>query len=315
MNYLKNVIDTVNDGLRRTSPPFVRSFLDNYGNIPIKNITICKKPIQKTFDAVINIISMGQWKTAKENLNYDNLYHLFMILELVEGTIILLEKNQVINIELKDEYIPDEQTKCVSVEYIPSSKTINNLINNAVEKYGENRIFLYDGTFANCQRFLTDLLVASDIIKPTKQYEALERSPSGFIPTSHFGIIGKENNSDRVYQFINQDTITLFNQMPQITGKIVRGVTDIATIFDRILYGTGKHLGGKSEIQAVIFDNDSWTPIKARKWLKSKDLQPIKKVHDISPEQFSYRICDPDNFDNFITKDTNKGIQLIIGFF
>lgn len=242
-NILTNLIDIFKNGpIRKNAPPAFRKLLETSGNVPITTITICKEPIQKKLDSILNIISMGSWNQAKDDLSYDDMFHLFMILEMADNSIIRLEKNQVLSIAYVPDYKPNENTKCINIEnYKKYSMTINKMMDNAINKYGNDRIYLYDGAFNNCQRFLSDLLLASGIIHPTKQFEASEPTEVGFVPTISFGTIGNKNEDDIVYEFINQDVITLFNKMPQLTRFISKGVTDIGGIFDKVLYGSSKN--------------------------------------------------------------------------
>lgn len=68
-----------------------------------------------------------------------------------------------------------------------------------------------------------------------------------------------------------------------------------------------------SEIQSVIFNSKKFSTEKARAWLKSNGLKPIKRV-DRTTNSIRYRIKSPGSFKRFITRKTKKGISFVIGF-
>ena len=63
-NRIKNLIT---NPIRLNSPTYYRSFLENYGNIKIKEILICKTPIQSTFNIILNAVSFGSGRKQKKN--------------------------------------------------------------------------------------------------------------------------------------------------------------------------------------------------------------------------------------------------------
>jgi len=68
-----------------------------------------------------------------------------------------------------------------------------------------------------------------------------------------------------------------------------------------------------SDIQSVIFDKKYYSCYTARKWLKKKNLKPIKRV-DKTNKYLRYRINSPNKYKSFTTKSTNDNLKLIIGF-
>lgn len=68
-----------------------------------------------------------------------------------------------------------------------------------------------------------------------------------------------------------------------------------------------------SKIQAVLFDKDMYNTSKARYWMKSHDIQPIKRVHE-TKRYYRYRINDPKDFNRFRTKLIDSGVKFIFGY-
>jgi hypothetical protein len=70
-----------------------------------------------------------------------------------------------------------------------------------------------------------------------------------------------------------------------------------------------------SDIQAVLFSVDKWTPTTALEWLKKHGLKNIKGVEE-TEHYLRYRILEPTYFRSFITKKHPEiGIDYILGFY
>ena len=66
------------------------------------------------------------------------------------------------------------------------------------------------------------------------------------------------------------------------------------------------------EIQAVYFDITIWDAASSRKWLKSHNLVPIKRMR-IEGTHRRYRIQNPNKYRSFITKKLPGGVYLVLG--
>lgn len=111
---------------------------------------------------------------------------------------------------------------------------------------------------------------------------------------------------------INKDTPTTWNEL---TKQDIKNAMKEKKQTGRI-----KQFGGirsnkeASNIHSVVFDKNFWTAEQARKWLSQKNLTPIKRVHK-TINTIRYRIVDPKEFKNFITKKLPNHINLVIGFY
>ena len=65
-------------------------------------------------------------------------------------------------------------------------------------------------------------------------------------------------------------------------------------------------------LQSVMFEKDRWKTITARRWLKKNKYVPIRRV-DRKGEHYLYRMNDPDEQLEYITKDLGEGIKMIMG--
>ena len=68
-----------------------------------------------------------------------------------------------------------------------------------------------------------------------------------------------------------------------------------------------------SEIQAILFPKDRFTPAQARAWLREHHNIPIKRAHQ-TKNYIRYRLTDPTKYSRYSTKITREGVELIIGY-
>ena len=217
----QRIKDLIKSPIRLNYPPSYREFLQTYGGLAITDFWICKKPIQQAFDKLLNVISFGNWQRKKDELNYDNMFHLFGIARLVTNQYVLFEKNQVLNIGMVNKNI---MKNCRSIYISPSlfqtslkniqiserragRLDLNVMHQRCLEDIGPEKMFLYRGDSTNCQHFIYNMFNSSGLM----------------------------NNA--IKEFVMQDAKTLVSAVPGIVQKFMNGATDIASLFDHVLYG------------------------------------------------------------------------------
>ena len=206
-DYIKNVF-TSND--RYTNK--AESILKKYGNYNVIGIIIKKSPIISVIDKALNLISLGKWADSKKRYNYDDLYHLYLILTLDLGESnfkkLLLEKNQSINIS---ESIPSRTEKTQSLNIFPPKNiTLNNLLQTTLNKVGKDQFFIYDPFGGkNCQNFIKDIFISNDLY------------------------------NDRINKFVFQPIQELKKDLGGFTTGVSKGITDFAAFGERLI-GLGK---------------------------------------------------------------------------
>jgi len=174
----------------------------------ITEFWICKKPIQQAFDGILNIISFGNWQKKKDELNYDNLFHLFGIAKLITNQYVLFEKNQVLNIQMVDKnYFKSAKSLFISNYNTVTPFNLNTMHERCLESIGKEQLFLYRGDSTNCQHFIYNMFKASDLMNPM------------------------------IKEFVMQDAKSLVSSMPNVVQKLINGVADISAFFDHVLYG------------------------------------------------------------------------------
>jgi hypothetical protein len=181
----------------------IQSFLYEKGNVPIQAIDVCRQPIESTIYNTLNLLSLGRLSTSLKDRDYDNLYHLFMLVLLVDGTKFIIEKNAVVEVSLDVNRLPKTGT-CMNVlsEHI-SGLTLRIMIDKANGGQGPT-FWKYDAHDNNCQVFVTNML----------KYSGL--------------------GTDALYKFIRQD---LDGLLIDPIWKLTRGITDITSVYKKIVYG------------------------------------------------------------------------------
>lgn len=216
-----NIVDAVVGGVRVGPSPSVRNILKKYGHLPVVRITFRREPIQKVFTEIINILTLGDLKKQMKKLNYDDVYHLSSIFHLqdTDGSIIYLfvEKNEVPVMRVVTSVYSGDT---ISTD-IDGKTTLSEAIQNAENKFGKNRIWVYDAVVSNCQRFLLDILEANNWATPA------------------------------VSKWILQDAAELLSKDKRLQ-TLMKGVTNLANRIDVAIQGRGIQQQLKKALSQLI---------------------------------------------------------------
>jgi hypothetical protein len=203
-----NITDRITgffSGPRTNAPPQFRQFLEEFGNNKIETAFVCRKPIQSFINTFFNFITFGQFETALKNLNYDELFHLYIVINLDNNRSFRVEKNEVVRVEPTYEGCEDY----LSAPIRKPIKVIDFFENG--KKQQPDDFFLYDAKTNNCQVFLTSLLNGNNI------------------------------NTPQLNSFVKQDAIAIFSQMPAYAEKIGKFITDLGARADILISGASLH--------------------------------------------------------------------------
>jgi hypothetical protein len=136
--------------------PYVRKIIADYGDKKIVRIVAHRKPVDAPILSALNVVSIGQF--AKQN-NYDDLFHLSLVLFFEDGTPISIEKIENINMQINPSTHAKAETQEIG-NFHPV--TLNELIDGAKKKLGD-QFFKYNGASNNCQHFIMALLQGSGL--------------------------------------------------------------------------------------------------------------------------------------------------------
>lgn len=132
-------------------PRAVNDWLKRYG---IKNVTaveVCRQPVSSIYQTVLNFLSRGTWEEAMKKYNYDDIFHLWAVLTLSDGSRWRIEKNQRVKIK---RYSPRNVQEC------RGPRATNTPLTTFIER-GESSgryFWRYNPDTYNCQHFIRTLL-------------------------------------------------------------------------------------------------------------------------------------------------------------
>ena len=149
------------DDILNKRPRAVNNFLRLHGNKHIRKITVSRTPIGAKIKYVADLITLGGFSANMKKLNYEDVYHLFMLVELDDGTLFRIEKNSRVDITLNDRRLGETMINIDNINH-----TLNDMFNNAEKEYGLERLYRYDPFKTNCQMLLVDLLTSINKMTP-----------------------------------------------------------------------------------------------------------------------------------------------------
>ena len=197
-------------------PPHARRLINNYGDYSIQAILVGRAPVQSAIAKIADIITLGAFSKAKERLGYDDIYHLYAIMQLTspdntETIYIKTQKNEVVDIkQLQQKAFTDLSDKAESVRVIELKAPIlfKDWMDNTA-KFMQDRLYHYDPADANCQDFILSSLRANNLKVPAS-----------------------------LKSWISQDAWSLLGNN-QIINKALISITDLASMANVAIEGEG----------------------------------------------------------------------------
>jgi hypothetical protein len=161
----RNIVDVAYRFFKDRLPYRVRRFIEDNGNKRIESITVYRQPIMSIISKLLNILSLGRWDQAKSKIGYDDLYHLYMIVQFNDDTRAIIEKNQDVNVT-DDIKTRDANTNSIAIDMKGRQPTLFELLDNTRKGMGDSRFYSYDFRSNNCQDFLLAILQYNGMSSP-----------------------------------------------------------------------------------------------------------------------------------------------------
>jgi hypothetical protein len=177
-----------------------QKIIKKYGDQEITAIQIKRTPIAKVLDTVLNLISLGKWQSAKKEQKVDELFHLALIVT-IGGKQIVVEKNASIDLSTSFKTTADTQVLAIPLSGRPF--TLNEMLEKARKKVGDQRYFSYDPFTNNCQFFIKYLLEAVRLYTPAAK------------------------------TFLFQDLTKIVEKLPSYVTKVAKTVTTTGALVDK----------------------------------------------------------------------------------
>lgn len=134
-------------------PKNLTKFLKKNPNIKIVELRICRQPVEKYISYFMNLLTKGKYERVKEEYNYDNIYHLFIILIFDNGQAYHFEKNEIVVI---NQITPQQNMKHTDCHNRFTNKKFIDLIEEAESDY--KNLYFYSAHRDNCQTFIRQLV-------------------------------------------------------------------------------------------------------------------------------------------------------------
>jgi hypothetical protein len=206
---LKRGIRSITRLIRSALPYRVAKFIEDNGEKRIESITLYRSPITSVIRKLLSILSLGRWDNAQSKLGYDDLFHLYAVIQFSDDSRAILEKNQDINISDEIRNRGDGvESMPVDMKGTAGGKTLNELLRNTQRGMG-SRFYPYDFRTNNCQDFLIAVL----------RYNGLE--------------------SAMTTAFIKQPVDQLVKTLPDSVTQYASLGTKIASYTNRVLQSLG----------------------------------------------------------------------------
>jgi len=200
-------ISNVFKGPANTEPQALRQFLETTGNQEITSIQLGRKPLKLT--RLLNTLTFGKLNKVMKDLNYDALYHNYLIVGLKDGSSHVIEKNHIV----EQRKTQPSDYKGADVVEIPVSRsvTMKDAVTNA--STGDPDFWKYSALKnKNCQNFTHEMIVRN-----------------GLLPS----------DPSAIKAIALQNAKRLGDEMHPILKEGIQAVTDIAGAASRLITGDG----------------------------------------------------------------------------
>jgi hypothetical protein len=184
-----------------------KKILRTHGEKVIRGCVIYRRPVHKAITNMFNLATLGGLQQAVRETPYDDLFHLSIDFELMDGTKIRVEKLELVTFTARSAYFgraeADEHMETTDFPPITFKKAI------AKTKAYMGKYFApYDAKHNNCQHFVLAILHANGVSNPLLE------------------------------NFIKQDTSTIFTTNP-VLRTLSRMITDPLARASNVLNGAG----------------------------------------------------------------------------
>jgi hypothetical protein len=204
--------------IRDQLPPSVRELLQKYGSYRIIDVLVGRHPIAAAIKSILNITQAGQLNDKLKKMQYDDIYHLFMLVKIAnpnnmnERLILKSHKEEVIRLERlpSNDFESLKKQPEIQTANVPTFEpiTLQQWFERTKQSMGPG-YFYYDSIKNNCQHYVLHSIHTLGV-----------------------------KISPQLHRFIVQNASQLINNSKLLSG-VMRVATDLGAIWDRIRFGRG----------------------------------------------------------------------------
>jgi hypothetical protein len=201
---IKRRVNAIREGPSGAPSSRLKKFI-NENNNKIVSVQLGKKPIIKPVHKFLDAVSFGRFSKKAKELNYDSVFHNYLIITLDNGKKIKLEKNAIV--EYKPAKESDFKHEIFDIPLNGKELTLTEMINKASDGKGKD-FWKYSADRNNCQEFTRSMIVENGLLPETDKTVEL------------------------------QDAKELVDTLP-FGSNLTNSITNTAAVGDRLLHGDG----------------------------------------------------------------------------
>lgn len=205
-DFIKRRITALKEGPAAKPTSRLQSILDRTTDNKVIKLELGKKSIRPLVHKALDAVSLGEFSRRQKKLDYEKIYHNFLIATLEDGTKVKIEKDEVIKARPVTQ--ADYTNSIYEIDMKGKDLNLQEMFKTASEG-NEKDFFRYRASSANCQNFTRDMIVKN-----------------GLLP-------------DGAAEYLKlQNAHHLISAVP--TGTHVANlITDSAAVADRLIHGDG----------------------------------------------------------------------------
>lgn len=176
---------------------------DKVKGYTVTKLMVNRVPIHPAISKALDILSLGTFSKKMKELNYDQMFHLSLVLYTNNGKI-SIQKNERVDISFGG----SGGGESIDIPY-DRADTVGSFFAKALNQMGDHKFFQYSPFSNNCQAFVAGLLKANGAL------------------------------SEEAKKFVLQPADEILKAMPRYVGRIAQFLTDSAGKFSQIFTGQG----------------------------------------------------------------------------
>lgn len=159
-DFIKRRINAIKEGPSSKPSSRLTKFLDQNQN-HITKLQVGRRPLLAPLRRALDVISFGHFSRKSKALNYDNVYHNYILITLDDGRTIKIEKNEIVS--ESNASADDKNGELYDVPLNGRKLTVKNLIDTA-SAGNEANFYKYRANRDNCQVFTRDIVVKNGLL-------------------------------------------------------------------------------------------------------------------------------------------------------
>ena len=264
MDAARALADYTGQFVNKNMPPNSQRWLDENANDIITRVVIKRAPVSKNIERFLDLASGGRFSEGKEQLGYDDFFHLSIVIEHQympygkgregqEGPVKHSQLEKLERVSFSSRISEAPNTEALEVT-IPAGQQVGRVVRTWMNEMGDN-FFPYNAFANNCQTFVAGFLKAMGVL------------------------------NEQTKPFVYQNAGQLLKKQPGYLGDLARSITNLGAIVNQTIQGGRRRRGrGISKIFRTVATAVTAIPFTRKHLIPlAKDIakvaQPILDVY------------------------------------